>query len=201
MKNSIVKTMERVSRLILASSSPSRLMLLQRLGYRPDLIISPDLDEKPYKQELPKNLALRLAREKALKIQENYPNDIIIAADTVCAVGRLSLPKALTEENAAFCLKKISGRRHRVYTGVCGLKGDKVILKLGVTFLQFKRITEGEAKDFIADKEQWYGKAGGYDLMGKAAAFVTFVRGDDQSNVLGLPLYYTKNIIETLKNA
>jgi septum formation protein len=172
--------------------------MLAQIGYKPDLIVPPELDETPLKGELPKDLALRLAKAKAEKVHEKYPNDFILAADTVCAVGRLILPKAETEEDVSFCLHKISGRRQIIYTGVCGIFKEKIIIKLGKTLIKFKTFTPYEIENFIADPEQWQGKAGGYTMMGKAASLVTLVRGDQESNVIGLPLFHTKNIISTL---
>jgi len=172
--------------------------MLAQIGYKPDLIVPPELDETPLKGELPKDLALRLAISKAQKIQEKYPADFILAADTVCAVGRLILPKAETEEEVRFCLNRISGRRQTIYTGICGIFKEKTILKYGKTIVKFKRLTHHEIDAFVADPLEWQGKAGGYTMMGKAAALVTLVRGDEESNVIGLPLFHAQNIINKL---
>ena len=118
-------------RLILASSSESRISMLAKIGYKPDIIEHPEIDESPLKKELPKDMAFRLAIAKASKIHDKYPNDLVIAADTVCAVGRLALPKALTEDDVRFCLEKLSGKRHKTYTGICGMCDDRIIRKLG----------------------------------------------------------------------
>jgi septum formation protein len=185
-------------RIILGSSSNARVKMLEKIGCYPDEIFSPDIDETPLARELPKDTAMRLALAKAKKVHGSFPNDIVISADTVCCVGRLALPKALTEDEVKFCLNKISGRRHRVYTGICGIRGDKIMLKLGMTIVQFKRLTPKEINNFIADKKQWCGKAGGYTLMGAAGGFVKMIRGDDTSNVIGLPLYHTRNILTAL---
>lgn len=187
-------------RLVLGSSSQSRIIMLARIGYQPDIIQHPEIDERVLKGELPKNTALRLAREKATKVHQDFPNDIVIGADTICAVGRFALPKALTKDDIRLCLKKTSGRRHKVFTGICGMINDRVIIKLGTTTIQFKVLTKQECDEFIEDMPQWYGKAGGYTLMGKAAAFVTMMSGDEASNVIGLPLYHANNIIKTLSN-
>jgi septum formation protein len=186
-------------KLILGSSSNTRITLLEKIGYKPDIIAHPDIDETQLKGELSNKTAMRLAIEKAKKISTIYSEDIVISADTVCATGRLQLPKAMTEDQVKFCLNKLSGKRHRVYTGVCGIRSGKTISKLGMTTIKFKVLSKEDIDQFISDKEQWYGKAGGYTLAGLAAAFVTMICGDDTSNVLGLPLYYTRNIINTLK--
>jgi len=185
-------------KLILGSSSESRIKLLEKIGYKPDLIIHPEIDETQRKGELPHQTATRLAMAKAIKISEIYPNDLVISADTICAKGRLQLPKTLSEEEVRFCLNKLSGRRHRTYTGICGISNGKIISKLGITIIKFKVLSEDDIEEFISDRKQWYGKAGGYTLAGMASGFVTMIRGDDTSSVMGLPLYYTRNIIKTL---
>lgn len=189
-----------IPRLILGSSSESRKVLLEKIGYKPDIIESPEVDETPLKGELPYETALRLAIEKAKKIHQKYFNDIVISADTVCAIGRLQLPKALIKDDVIFCLKKLSGRRHRTYTGVCGMHQNKVISKLGMTIIRFKVLSTEDIDEFVADEKQWYGKAGGFTLAGLASAFVTMIRGDEEGSVMGLPLYHTRNIIQTLSD-
>lgn len=184
--------------LILASSSASRITLLEKIGYKPDIIIHPEIDEKPLKGETPNKTAIRLAIAKANKISAIYPNDVVISADTVSAIGRLQLPKAMSEEEVRFCLKKLSGKRHRTYTGICGMRNGKIISKLGTTTIKFKVLSHDDIEEFVLDKKQWYGKAGGYTLAGMASAFVTMIRGDDTSSVMGLPLYHARNIIKTL---
>src|SRR5262249_36897559 len=104
--------------LILASASPRRLELLKQVGITPDKIIPADIDETPLKGELPKAYPLRIAAEKAAKVAEKNKDAFILSADTVVALGRRVLPKGETEEIARKCLELLSGRRHRVLTGV-----------------------------------------------------------------------------------
>ncbi len=177
-------------KLILASSSPYRITLLNTIGYQPDMIAPADIDESPKKGEIPRRLALRLAFEKAKKIALYHPDDIVLAADTVAAVGRTALPKAVDEISAEYCLRKLSGRRHRVYTGICCIFRDKIIKKVGMTVVQFKRLSESEIQLFIASRE-WHNKAGGYGAQGLASLFISFMRGNHVSNVIGLPLNET----------
>lgn len=197
-KLQLLQINSKVSKLILGSSSVSRVKLLESIGYKPDIIAHPEIDETPLKNELPRQTALRLAEAKAAKVAESYPHDVVISADTICAVGRLQLPKALCEEDVRFCLKKLSGKRHRTYTGICGMHNGRIISKLSMTVVEFKVLNESDIEEFVFDKKQWYGKAGGYTLMGLAAAFVVMMRGDQESAVLGLPLYHARNIIKTL---
>src|SRR5687767_762517 len=104
-----------MTRLILASASPRRLALLAQIGVTPDEVIAADVDETPLKKETPRALALRLARAKAEAVKADGR---VLAADTVVAVGRRVLLKAETEAEARNCLALLSGRGHRVYTGV-----------------------------------------------------------------------------------
>src|SRR5262245_65440254 len=112
-------------KLILASGSPRRLGLLNQAGIEPDTLIPSELDEVPVKGELPRWLANRLARAKAeaavnaVKRDEALRGAFIVAADTVVSVGRRIMPKAETLDEAAQCLRLLSGRNHRVYTGIC----------------------------------------------------------------------------------
>ncbi|MDJ1407483.1 MAG: Maf family protein [Candidatus Midichloria sp.] len=172
-------------RLILASSSKRRLSVLSQIGYKPDLIIPADIDETPEKSENPRSLALRLGFEKALKISKEYPIDAVLGADTVVGVGRTILPKGETEADALYCLEKLSGRRHKVYTGVCLIYNGRISKKISVTTLKFKVLSKTEKDEFIKTG-QWYGKAGGYALQGFAAQFIESMNGVD-TNVLGLP--------------
>ncbi|MDJ1305676.1 MAG: Maf family protein [Candidatus Midichloria sp.] len=180
-------------RLILASSSKRRLSVLSQIGYKPDLIIPADIDETPKKSESPRSLALRLGFEKALKISKEYPLDAVLGADTVVGVGRTILPKGETEADALYCLEKLSGRRHKVYTGVCLIYNGRISKKISVTTLKFKVLSKIEKDEFIKTR-QWYGKAGGYALQGFAAQFIESMNGVD-TNVLGLPACLVHKIL------
>src|SRR5215216_5473596 len=105
-------------RLILASASPRRLDLLARVGVTPDAIIPADVDESVPRGERPREHALRLAREKADAVAKQHPDALVLAADTVVAVGRRILPKVEDEDILRACMHLLSGRRHRVLTGV-----------------------------------------------------------------------------------
>src|SRR4051812_45788165 len=105
-------------RLILASASPRRLDLLARIGVTPDAVVPADIDESVPRGELPREHAVRLAREKAQAVATQEPDTLVLAADTVVAVGRRILPKVEDEVTLRACMKLLSGRRHRVLTGV-----------------------------------------------------------------------------------
>ena len=139
---------------------------------------------------------MRLALEKALRVKLEFPEDVILAADTVAAVGRLILPKALNEDDARYCIGKISGRRHRVYTGVCVIYNNKTLMKVTTSIIKIRKITEEEIEMLIAS-QSWKDKAGGCSLRGFIACFVTWLSGSD-SNIVGLPLYETYNLLKAV---
>lgn len=185
-----------MKKLILASASVHRISLLEQIGYKPDLIIPADIDEKEKQGESARVLAYRLAYEKALKVSKDYTDDIVLGADTVVAVGRTILPKALSIEDALYCLKKISGRRHRVYTGLCAIYQNKIIRRVALSIVKMKVISEQEKDLFIAS-QQWYGKAGGYSVQGFAASFIEQINGTE-SNIMGLPLCIAYKVLCSL---
>ncbi|HET9230289.1 MAG TPA: Maf family nucleotide pyrophosphatase [Vitreimonas sp.] len=180
-----------MTRLVLASASPRRLALLAQIGVTPDEVIAADIDETPLKKETPRALALRLARAKAETVQADGR---ILAADTVVALGRRVLPKAETESEARNCLELLSGRGHRVYTGVVLKTAKGARQRLVETRVTFKVLSPVEIDAYIASAE-WKGKAGGYAAQGLAARYITNIVGS-YSNIVGLPLYETANLLE-----
>ncbi len=178
--------------LVLASSSPRRLMLLGQLGIAPARVVSPDIDESPGHGELPRPYAQRMARAKAAVVTE--PGCFVLAGDTVVAVGRRILPKAETEAEARSCLTLLSGRRHRVLTGIALTAPDgQTFERLSETIVTFNRLTPQQADAYVASGE-WRGKAGGYAINGLAASFVRFLSGS-YSGVVGLPLFETAQLL------
>src|SRR5438445_3395021 len=132
-------------RLILASASPRRLDLLARIGVIPEAVIPPDVDESVPRGELPRDHALRLAREKAEAVAGQEPDALVLAADTVVAVGRRILPKVEDEETLRACMRLLSGRRHRVLTGVAlAIPGTGLRERLGDAMIAVKRLSPEE---------------------------------------------------------
>ena len=175
-------------RLVLASASPRRRDLLAQIGLTPAAIDPAEIDEAPLKGELPPGLAKRLARAKATAAAARHPGAVVLAADTVVACGRRILPKAETESQARACLQLLSGRRHRVYGGICAIAPDgRASLRLVVTAVLFRRLTDIDIGRYI-DSGEWHGKAGGYAIQGRAAAFARGIVGS-YSNVVGLDLF------------
>jgi septum formation protein len=176
--------------LLLASASPRRLELLKQVGIAPDKVAPADLDETPLPREIPAAYAKRIASAKAKKAAAENGGAIVVAADTVVALGRRILPKADTAEQARTCLELLSGRRHRVLTAVSVISPEGKLKTLLVTsIVQFKRLSAPEMDTYLATQE-WQGKAGGYAIQGKAAALITFISGS-YSNIVGLPLHET----------
>jgi len=179
--------------LVLASQSPRRLDLLAQIGVTPAAVLPADLDETPKKAELPRDLAKRLAQAKAEQIAPERPDAVVLGADTVVACGRRILPKAETRDEALACLELLSGRRHRVHGGVCIIHNGAVHVRHVMTHVGFKRLSRDEIAWYLESGE-WRGKAGGYAIQGRAAAFVDLVNGS-YSNVVGLPLHETAQML------
>lgn len=180
-------------RLVLASASPRRLALLAQIGIEPDAVVAADIDETPRKDEPPGPLAARLARAKAEAVAVREPQALVLAADTVVACGRRIMPKAQTPDEARACLDLLSGRAHRVFTGICLIEGAHIREKLSVTRVIMKRLSDEERMAYLASGE-WRGKAGGYAIQGRAGAFIRSLSGS-YSNVVGLPLFETVNLL------
>lgn len=179
--------------LVLASSSPRRVELLALAGFTPDLIDPADIDETPLKDETPRRLAQRLAVTKAQVVGERHPSAVVLAADTVVAVGRRFLEKAADEAEATRFLKLLSGRNHRVFTGVAVVRDGRVTHRVNETRVTFKVLSEAEIASYVAGGD-WRGKAGAYGIQGAASAFVRQIVGSHHG-VMGLPLYETVNLL------
>ena len=192
--------MSDLQKLVLASGSPRRVELLQQAGIEPDRLFPADIDERPMRAEHPRSLAKRLSVTKAEKAhavlakEGDTPAGFILAADTVVAVGRRILPKAETSDEALHCLQLLSGRSHRVYTGLALMTpSGKLRQRLVETRVRFKRLSRQDMDNYLASGE-WRGKAGGYGIQGLAGTFVVKLVGS-YTNVVGLPLYETTSLL------
>jgi septum formation protein len=188
-------------KLVLASASPRRVELLERIGLAPDLLNPADIDETPLKRESPRRLALRLAEEKAQaaklapQVKSLGGNAFVIGADTVVGLGRRILPKAGTFDEASDCLWLLSGRSHWVYSAVCLIAPDgRARTKISETKVRFKRFSNEDVETYLRSGE-WRGKAGGYAIQGRAEAFVRMLQGS-HSGVMGLPLHETLSLLQ-----
>jgi len=187
-------------KLVLASGSPRRMALLGQIGVEPDRLLPVTIDETPRRNEPPRSLAKRLAREKAqtaAKALEDEPElkgALVLAGDTVVSVGRRILGKAESIEQAAASLRQLSGRSHRVFTGLCLVNPAGLLRqRLVETRVRFKRLSHEDVDSYLASGE-WRGKAGGYAIQGFAGAFVVKLIGS-YTNVVGLPLYESLGLL------
>ena len=202
--------------LVLASGSPRRLALLSQAGIEPDRIMPMEVDETPQRAEHPRSLAKRLAEAKARAAFDSLAAEraqhaaadpdakkpsraeresvLVLGSDTVVSVGRRIIGKAETLEEASEALGLLSGRSHRVYTGIALLtRSGKLRQRLVETRVRFKRLGAEEIEGYLASGE-WRGKAGGYAIQGLAGAFVQKLSGS-YTNVVGLPLFETVNLL------
>jgi len=191
--------MKAESRLVLASGSPRRLELLQQIGIEPERLLPTEIDETPERAEHPRALAKRLAGAKARAAADALAargdaGRFVLGADTVVAVGRQVVPKAEIEEDAVANLRFLSGRTHRVFTGIALVAPNgRLRQRLVESRLRFKRLSRDEIDRYVAGGE-WRGKAGGYAIQGQAGAFVVRLVGS-YTNVVGLPLYETLSLL------
>lgn len=155
-------------------------------------MLSPDIDETPLKAELPRVCALRLATAKAGSVVSD-PGDLVLTADTVVATGRRILGKPRDADEARAFLSLLSGRRHRVITGIALRQGATLRSRAVETIVRVKQLSAFEIETYLATGE-WQGKAGGYAIQGAAAAFIPWI-GGSYSNVVGLPLAETVNLL------
>ena len=200
--------------LVLASASPRRLDLLRQVGLEPDRIEPTDVDETPLRDETPRRLALRLAERKAAAAAALAPDAYVLGADTVVAQGRRLLGKAEDAAEARRWLELLSGRAHRVFTGVALIAPSGVpafrrrarsggrwrpcrrAVRLAEARVRFKRLTSQEIDGYL-ETDEWRGKAGAYAIQGLAGGFVIEVQGS-YSAIIGLPLYETRMLLEGL---
>jgi septum formation protein len=146
---------------------------------------------------LPAPYAARVALEKAEAVAARHAGRVILAVDTVVACGRRILPKAEDAATAKRCLEMLSGRRHRVHSGVAVIGPDgRSRVRTVQTAVVFRRIDSAEIAAYVASGE-WDGKAGGYAIQGLASLFVRELIGS-HSNVVGLPLFETANMLRAV---
>ena len=168
--------------------------MLNQIGLVPDLVTPADIDETPEAKELPRPFAIRMATAKLDVVREKHPEAVVLAADTVVAVGRRILPKTETKAEARRCLELLSGRRHRVLGAIAvSYPKGQVSTRLVSTVVKFKSLHNSEIQSYL-DGGEWQGKAGGYAIQGMAARFIPFISGS-YTNVVGLSLPETANLL------
>ena len=183
-------------RLILASASPRRLELLARIGVVPAAVDPADIDETVQRGERPEPHVARLAAEKAAVVAARHPGHVVLAADTLVAVGLRILPKAEDEATARQCLKLLSGRRHRVLTAVTVVDVRGVTRhRLSASTVRVDRLLPADIEAYVQSGE-WNGKAGGYAIQGRFEAHVLWIEGS-YSGIMGLPLAEARAMLRT----
>lgn len=180
---------------ILASGSPQRYQLLEQIGFVPKEICPANIDEHVLKGEKPLRYIHRIARAKAEAVAKIKTNENILSADTVIVAGQRIIQKSSTDEDQIEVMRLLSGRAHRVITSVCLIRKDgKISQRTVTTKITMKHLTETEVQDYIKAGE-WHGVAG-YKIEGMLAGYVKKIIGS-YSGVVGLPLYETKNMLNS----
>jgi len=192
----------------LASRSPRRRELLGHIGVKFHLLLfrnrpgaALDVDEEPVADEDPRDYVIRVARAKAAAgwrrmLERNLPRAPVLAADTTVALGKRIFGKPASRPDAEAMLAELSGKRHEVLTAVVLQYEDQVETALSASEVQFRELTPREIQDYVATGES-DDKAGAYAIQGRAALFVSEIRGS-QSGIVGLPLYETAQLLQKM---
>lgn len=173
-------------KIILASKSPRRQEILTNLGYDFEVITAETAESSDISE--PSKLVMELAKRKAYAVADLHcaGNSVIIACDTVVATENEILGKPKDKQDARRMLSELSGNIHSVYSGLCLIKGDKILTDYCKTDVYFDKLTEKDIDWYISQNE-WSDKAGGYGIQGKASVFIRKIDGD-YFNVVGLPV-------------
>ena len=171
--------------IILASASPRRSELMTLAGFRFDVICA-DIDEIVPEKALPQEVVMSLALQKAQAVAKDHRKSAVVGSDTVVALDGKILGKPRSEKEAAEMLRSLSGRIHKVFTGVAIVCGEKVTSFFDETEVEFYPLTDQEILDYIATGEPM-DKAGAYGIQGRGAVLVKRINGD-YFNVMGLPI-------------
>lgn len=171
--------------IILASASPRRSELMTLAGFRFDVICA-DIDEIVPEKALPQEVVMSLALQKAQAVAKDHRKSAVVGSDTVVALDGKILGKPCSEKEAAEMLRSLSGRIHKVFTGVAIVCGEKVTSFFEETEVEFYPLTDQEILDYVATGEPM-DKAGAYGIQGRGAVLVKRINGD-YFNVMGLPI-------------
>ncbi len=176
---------------ILASRSPRRIELLGQLGVALEAVPA-DIDETPHTNEAPVRYVERLAREKAQVVATSHEG-IVLGADTTIDIDNEIFGQPIDEHDAARMLRRLSGRTHRVHTGVAVIADGTMQSVVATTLVTFVPVTD-ELLRWYLETDEWRGKAGAYAIQGLGASLVEGIRGS-YSNVVGLPLRETAQLL------
>ena len=180
---------------VLASASPRRIELLNNIKIFPKKICSSEINEDINNKENPKKYCVRVAKNKALKVLEKYPEEYVLSADTIVFCGNKIYLKPKDKEEAKEFLTFFSGRKHNVLTCLCLAKKNLIKVKMVITKITFKRLNKHEIEEYLSTNE-WKDKAGAYAIQGYAEKFIKRINGS-YSNVVGLPLFETYNLLNS----
>ena len=182
--------------LILASSSPQRLELLKKINIVPDKVVPAKIEETPNKSEKPKDFVIRMSKQKALNVSQQYKDSYVLSGDTIVSVGRRIIGKPSNKAEAENYLNLLSGRRHRVFSAVTLITPDnKEKTKVTLTRVKFSRLNKNDLLEYIKTNE-WKGRAGGYAIQGKASAFIPWINGS-YTGIVGFPVNEIKNLLSS----
>ena len=180
---------------VLSSGSPRRIELLKNIRIFPKIIYSSEINEDIISKENPKKYCIRIAKNKALKALEKYPEEYILSADTIVFCSNKIFLKPKDKEEAKKFLAFFSGRKHTVLTCICLAKKNLIKVKKIFTKVTFKRLNTQEIEEYLLTNE-WKDKAGAYAIQGYAEKFIKRINGS-YSNVVGLPLFETYNLLNS----
>ena len=174
-------------KLVLASSSERRLSMLEKIGYKPLCVHNPNIKEEIIKGEKPSKYVVRMAEKKAKTAVKIYNDAYILGADTVIVSERNIIGKPKNYKDAYNILAKLSGKRHRVYGGICLISPkNNISIRTVVTQVNFRHISTNEIESYLK-MDEWKDKAGSYGIQGHAAKFVKRINGN-YDNIVGLSL-------------
>ena len=170
--------------------------MLSTIGVTPVKILSPDINETPLTKEKPSDYSKRIAKEKIISVRDESDDQILLTADTVVYCGSRIIDKTTKIDKAKQNLSFLSGRRHKIMTSICVMGVDKKIkTKSVITIVHFKRISSKDIDHYLRLNE-WQDAAGSYKIQGFAEAYIKSINGS-YSNVVGLPLYETRNLLQS----
>lgn len=179
---------------ILASGSPQRLALLEQIGYAPKQVVPADIDESVRSRETPTAYVKRMALEKAQKTAERFPNENILAGDTIVTVGRRILHKSRNDAEQTAVMNLVSGRASRVISAICIISRDgKTSQRCVESRVITRKLNQEEIRAYV-DSHEWHGCCG-YKIDGCFAGYVSKIIGS-YSGIVGLPLFETQNLLK-----
>ena len=181
--------------LVLASASPRRLELLQKVNIIPEIVQGAEIDETPKKKEKPIEYCKRLAKEKGDFVFNQYPDMTVLSADTIVFCSNKIFGKPKTEDEARSFLSFLSGRKHSVLTAMYLRNKNITKLKQTISKVTFNRLDKKDIDMYLTTKE-CENKAGAYGIQGYAERFVRTINGS-YSNIVGLSLHQAFNLIKS----